>query len=193
VAKKRLGNIATVLGGLGAAYALTKGMSSKDGSNDPEAADRIAKTTADFASRPVSQPSFTERMQRHREDDRRREGKPVISPEEHAAIMNEVKGVRDSSGIPIKAGDGVLQETDPSVRPVRAQTPARFGFDTPLEVKHMLRSDLGTLNPAQFKKGGKVSSAKRSKVSSTKVSKVSSASKRADGIAQRGKTRGRIV
>jgi hypothetical protein len=37
----------------------------------------------------------------------------------------------------------------------------------------------------QMKKGGKVSS--------TKGSKASSASKRADGIAQRGKTRGRIV
>lgn len=36
-----------------------------------------------------------------------------------------------------------------------------------------------------MKKGGKVSSAKGSK--------MSSASKRADGIAQRGKTRGRIV
>ena len=157
MARKSMGKAAKVLGGLGAAYALSKlpvGRGVRLG--DPEADARIAKTTAEFASRPVSEPSFTERMQRYREDARRREGLPAISPEEHAAIMNEVKGVRDSSGIPIYAGDGVLQEANPSVRPVRAQTPARYGVDTSLEMKHMLRNDLGTLNPAQFKKGGTV-------------------------------------
>jgi hypothetical protein len=54
-----------------------------------------------------------------------------------------------------------------------------------LEFKEMFDKDYRTLNPAQFKKGGKVSSAKSSK--------TASASKRGDGIAQRGKTRGRMV
>lgn len=125
-----------------------------------------------------------------REDGRRKvellryaQGKPAVTPEEHEDLTYDIKGVRDSSGIPIKAGDGVLEESYPSVRPARASTPSRFMVDTPLEMKHFLGRDTGTLNPRDFKKGGEVK----------RRSSVSSASKRGDGIAIRGKTKGRML
>ncbi len=191
MARKSMGKAAKVLGGLGAAYALSK-MAVGAGVR-PEDVDRRSEAQKQrdaeaIANLPKYNPSLVERMQRRREDDRRREGLPAISPEEHASIMHEVKGVRDSSGIPIKAGDGVLQETDPSMRAVRPQPPRRYMLGDSLEFKQMFDKDYRTLNPAEFKKGGAVK-AKPKKMAS---GGMSSASKRGDGIASRGKTKCKI-
>lgn len=149
---------------------------------------------AAFAPDPPKPGGREKTLEELREESQRRiellnyaQGKPAISPEEHANTMHDIRGVRDGSGIPIRAGDGVLQEANPSMRAVRAQTPARFGVDTPLEMKHLLGRDLATLNPREFKKGGAVKMKKGGAV------KMKSASARADGIAKRGKTKGRIV
>jgi hypothetical protein len=53
-------------------------------------------------------------------------------------------------------------------------------------MRETMESETGTTNPSEYKRGGKV------KKMATGGS-VSSASKRADGCAQRGKTRGRMV
>jgi hypothetical protein len=57
---------------------------------------------------------------------------------------------------------------------------------TAAPLRETMESDSGTTNPSEFKRGGKVK--KMASGGST-----SSASKRADGCAQRGKTRGRMV
>lgn len=135
-------------------------------------------------------------IQRDIELSRASRGEPVITPKEHAETMHDIKGVRDSSDIPIKAGDGVLQESNPSMRPVRPREPAlKSRVGEGLRSDHYLGKSLETLDPAtdsvdprswSYKKGGEVKS--RSSRSS-----VSNASRRGDGIAIRGKTKGRML
>ena len=154
MAKRKIGRNLAGLAALGAIGA----MGARSMARSREDARRAA-----FAPDPPKPGGREKTLEELREESRRRiellnyaQGKPAISPEEHANTMHDIRGVRDSSDIPIKAGDGVLQETNPSMRAVRAETPARFGVDTPLEIKHMLGRDLATLNPREYKKGGAV-------------------------------------
>ena len=114
--KRTLGNISKVLGGLGAAYALSK-MPVGEGVRPED----VNQEDAERGRRELA-----ERIARTRVD------RPPVPVQARIVVPDFLEGMREP-----------------------------------------------------FKKGGKVSS--------TKVSKASSASKRADGIAQRGKTRGRIV
>lgn len=74
-------------------------------------------------------------------------------------------------------------KSDPLREAEQMRRPNAFSSDPLMDAMEEKASGVtgGDINPLNFKKGGKV-----------KV-KMSSASKRADGIAQRGKTRGRFV
>jgi hypothetical protein len=72
--------------------------------------------------------------------------KPAVTDAEQARIFEGIPGVRTSTGIPVRSGDGLLQTES-------------------------------------FKKGGAVKSR----------GSASSASRRGDGIAIRGKTKGRML
>ncbi len=191
--KKRLGNIATVLGGLGAAY-LASGMAGKSGTDsqgqprgrfvevDPNHLERAREIVAKPFS--VSGKTSAEIAEMVRNPINRDGGLTDSEMRGVADMAEDIRGkkyVRTGGGAPIFTGDGDALQFGPDRKPVvnaSSQFPA---------------NPYGLYPQDTFKKGGKVSSAKGSKTSSTKVSKVSSASKRADGIAQRGKTRGRIV
>ena len=151
MAKKRLGNVSKLLGGLGAMYAFSKlpvgkGVKPEDVENSPER-QRMAADFAALSRRPLYEPSDAEQAERAREDARRRARLPVLTSEQEAAHLREFPEIaRSGAGLTIRTSDGFL-------------------------------------TTQQFKKGGKVSSG----------SKTASASRRGDGIAQRGKTRGRMV
>jgi hypothetical protein len=193
VGKKRLGNIATVLGGLGAAY-LASGMAGKSGTDsqgqprgrfvevDPHHLERAKEIVAKPFS--ISGKTSAEIAEMVRNPINRDGGLTDSEMRRLTDTVGQMRGrnyVRTEGGAPIFTEDGSLLQFGSERRPV-VNTSGRHSSHP-----------YGVYPEDTFKKGGKVSSAKGSKTSSTKVSKVSSASKRADGIAQRGKTRGRIV
>jgi hypothetical protein len=193
MAKKKIGRALAGLAALGTMGALAARKSSL--ANEERVRSMSPAPPAPMRQRNALE-ELQEDLQRVIETDRASRGKPVITPEEHADIMHDVKGVRDSSGIPWKAGDGVLQEANPSVRPARPGgnlTRSRVGLG--LKGDHYVGRNLETLDPATdsvdpsspfYKKGGEVKS--RSSRSSR-----SNASRRGDGIAIRGKTKGRML
>lgn len=149
MAKKRLGNLSTVLGGLGAAYALSKmpvgeGVRPEDVNQADaergrrELAERIAQTRVDRSA---------------------------------------------ASAAPVEPFRGMFGYQDAQGR-IRIRSPYE---------NHVPMDEGSRLHPLPGFEKYEVPMKKGGKVSSTKGSKMSSASKRADGIAQRGKTRGRIV
>ena len=166
MAKKRLGNVSKLLGGLGAMYAFSKlpvgrGVRLEDADTRSEA--QKQRDAEAIAKIPKYNPSAIELEERERENARRLAKLPLITDAEQAQYFSGIDNlVRTESGVPIRTPYGFLQQTNPSMRASR---------------------DFVALNPAEFKKGGKVSSG----------SKTVSASRRGDGIAQRGKTRGRMV
>ena len=190
MAKKKIGKALAGLAALGTMGALAARRSSR--ANEERVRSMSPAPPAPMRERDALRES-QEETQRVIERDRRNRRKPVITPEEHADAMHDIKGVRDSSGIPIKAGDGVLEESYPSMRPVRPAEPAlksRVGFG--LKSDHYIGRNLETLDPAtdsvdprswSYKKGGEVKSR----------SSVSSAARRGDGIAVRGRTKGRLI
>ncbi len=109
MAKKALKKTANVLGGLGAAYALTRALGSKDEAVDPAAELRMGRDIADFSSRPRIQISDAEQAERVREGARRRDKLPLVTDAEQAEIFKGIPGVRSETGVPIRSGDGLLQ------------------------------------------------------------------------------------
>ena len=193
MAKKKIGRALAGLAALGTMGALAARKSSR--ANEERVRSMSPAPDAPMRKRNALE-DLQEDIQRAIETDRASRGKPVITPEEHADTMHDIKGVRDSSDIPIKAGDGVLQESNPSMRPVRPREPAiKSRVGEGLKSDHYIGKNLQTLDPAtdsvdprswSYKKGGEVKS--RSSRSS-----VSNASRRGDGIAIRGKTKGRLI
>ncbi len=109
MARKSLGKAAKVLGGLGAAYALTRASRSKDEAVDPAAELRMVKDSLDFATGPQVQISDAEQAERVREGARRRDKLPLVTDAEQAKIFKGIPGVRSETGVPIRSGDGLLQ------------------------------------------------------------------------------------
>jgi len=190
MAKKKMGKALAGLAALGVMGALGARRSSR--ANEERVRSMSPAPPAPMRERDDLR-ELQEETQRAIERNRRNRRKPVITPEEHADAMHDVKGVRDSSGIPIKAGDGVLEESNPSMRPVR---PSKFApsssIGSGIKTDHYLGKNLQTLDPATdsvdptssgYKKGGEVKSR----------SSVSSAARRGDGIAVRGRTKGRLI
>lgn len=110
MARKSMGKASKVLGGLGAAYALSKlpvGRGVRLG--DPEADARIAKTTAEFSRRPLHALSDAEQAERAREDARRLAGLPLVTDAEQAQYFSGIKNLaRTENDVPIRTSDGYL-------------------------------------------------------------------------------------
>jgi len=110
MARKSMGKASKVLGGLGAAYALSKlpvGRGVRLG--DPEADARIAKTTAEFSRRPLHELSDAEQANRAREDARRLAKLPLITDAEQAQYFSGIDNlVHTESGVPIRTPYGYL-------------------------------------------------------------------------------------
>jgi len=151
VARKKLGNISKVLGGLGAAYALSKmavgeGVRPEDVEGSQAHAAKLAREAA-------------------------RDGASV-----------QTRGGRSAaSAAPAEPFKGMFGYQDAQGR-IRIRSP--YENHVPMEEGSRLHPLPGFEKyEVPMKKGGKVSSG----------SKTASASRRGDGIAQRGKTRGRMV
>jgi hypothetical protein len=101
-----------------------------------------------------------------------------------------------------KKNKGTLTMSGPSPRRMSQVSPGTIDISAPMTASRlpMVLNSLGRTRdipsfekPTEMmKKGGKVGASKMGKVKTSKPS-MGSASKRADGVAQRGKTRGKMV
>lgn len=110
-------------------------------------------------------------------------GKAVAPPS--GALTGAIKPAAPSGGSgplakAVQTAQAVAAKATPTPTPI-AQKPTQM-MPQPTAIKKMMQGFRGM----RFKEGGKTSSNKSS-------GKVSSASKRGDGIAQRGKTKGRML
>jgi hypothetical protein len=139
MAKKKGGRALAGLAALGTMGAIASRMSSPRGKRS--ALDEIEADVALKGPTPTGGRRAADIL-----DEEYARNKPAVTDEEQARIFKGIPGVRTSTGIPVRSGDGLL-ETE------------------------------------SFKKGGAVKSR----------GSVSSAAKRGDGIAIRGKTKGRML